>query len=450
MKLVDAVTEVAKIAGAEALRHFGAGLAVETKKDGTPVTEADRNAERAARAWIEQHFPEDGIVGEELGETRGGARRKWLLDPIDGTKSFVHGVPTWGSMVAVVEGDEILAGAVNVAAQQELVAAEKGVGCFRNGVPCRVSDVDDLAKATVLTTELKAVSPELARLAQRARIARTWGDCYGYVLVATGRAEIMLDPVLSPWDSAALLPIVEEAGGVFTDAAGARTGLGGSAIATNAALAKAAREILCMRTEPLAFRVDALNFDKGNGVLTVVTLDARSGDVLMVAHADREAMQKTVETGFMHYRSRTRGMWKKGETSGNVQRVVSLHYDCDGDAVLARVLPAGPACHVGTRTCFADAPPACELDALDRTVLARAAVPTAGSYTSKLLGDRNLRLKKISEEAGELVVALADQDAERAKEEAADVVYHVLVGLRSVGLGLDDVREVLARRAKSG
>ena len=449
MKLLDAVTEAAKIAGDEALRHFRTDVAVETKKDGSPVTLADRNAELAARAWIERHFPEDGIVGEELGETRPDAKRKWLLDPIDGTKSFVRGVPTWGSMVAVVDHGEILAGAVNVAAQSEMVAAERGAGCFWNGKRARVSDTGDLARATVLTTELRAVTPEMARLAQRSAVARTWGDCYGYVLVATGRAEAMFDPELHPWDSAALMPIVEEAGGAFTDKRGARTGLGGSAIATNAKLAGAVREILIASPARIAFSIDALNFEKGNGLVTVVAIDARSGEVLMVAHGDRESMEKTVESGFMHYRSRSRGLWKKGETSGNVQRVVSLDHDCDGDAVLARVVPAGPACHTGERTCFKDAPAPSALDALDRTVSARAASPSAGSYTNKLLADRNLRLKKIGEEASELVVALADADAVRAREEAADVVYHVFVGLRSVGLGLDDVRAVLSTRAKS-
>ncbi|HEX7662990.1 MAG TPA: phosphoribosyl-ATP diphosphatase, partial [Polyangiaceae bacterium] len=181
---------------------------------------------------------------------------------------------------------------------------------------------------------------------------------------------------------------------------------------------------------------------------TVVAVDARSNEVLMVAHGDRESMEKTVESSIMHYRSRTRGLWKKGETSGNVQHVVSLHADCDGDAVLARVLPAGPACHTGDPTCFRDAPPPSSLDALDRTIALRSKSPIAGSYTNKLLADRNLRLKKIGEEASELVVAIADQDRERAKEEAADVVYHALVALAPLGLGLDDVREVLEKRKK--
>ncbi|AKQ65766.1 Phosphoribosyl-AMP cyclohydrolase [Myxococcus hansupus] len=196
--------------------------------------------------------------------------------------------------------------------------------------------------------------------------------------------------------------------------------------------------------------LDALDFSKGNGTVTVVTQDARTGDVLMVAHADREALERTLASGEMHYRSRTRGPWHKGATSGNVQRVVSLHADCDGDAVLARVAPAGPACHTGEETCFGpgrwDA-----LAALDATLAQRAAPTPADtsppSYTRRLLEDRNLRLKKLGEEAAELVTACADADPTRAVEEAADLLYHVLVAIRPLGLTLDDVKSILARRA---
>jgi phosphoribosyl-ATP pyrophosphohydrolase/phosphoribosyl-AMP cyclohydrolase len=183
----------------------------------------------------------------------------------------------------------------------------------------------------------------------------------------------------------------------------------------------------------------------------VIAQDARTGVVLMVAHADREALERTVETGEMHYRSRTRGLWHKGATSGNTQRVVSLSADCDGDAVLARVVPAGPACHTGSISCFGgEALHADALSSLDATVAARQHV--AGdegrrSYTRQLLGDRNLRLKKIGEEAAELVTACADADASRAAEEAADLLYHAIVALRAVGATLDEVRMVLASRA---
>ncbi|HEX5971577.1 MAG TPA: bifunctional phosphoribosyl-AMP cyclohydrolase/phosphoribosyl-ATP diphosphatase HisIE [Gemmatimonadaceae bacterium] len=197
--------------------------------------------------------------------------------------------------------------------------------------------------------------------------------------------------------------------------------------------------------------IDALDFGKGQGLVTVVAQDARTGVVLMVAHADREALERTIETGEMHYRSRTRGLWHKGATSGNTQQVVSLTRDCDGDAVLARVVPAGPACHTGATSCFGEeALGADVLASLDVTVAARQrATPTEGeaSYTRRLLGDRNLRLKKLGEEAAELVTACADADPSRAAEEAADLLYHAVVALRAVGASLDDVRAVLASRA---
>jgi phosphoribosyl-AMP cyclohydrolase / phosphoribosyl-ATP pyrophosphohydrolase len=196
--------------------------------------------------------------------------------------------------------------------------------------------------------------------------------------------------------------------------------------------------------------LDVLNFAKGEGVVTVVAQDDRTGVVLMVAGADREALEHTLATGEMHYRSRTRGLWHKGATSGNVQRVVSLAPDCDGDTVLARVRPAGPACHTGAVSCFGDAALAADaLAALDATIAARARGDDeegSRSYTRRLLGDRNLRLKKLGEEAAELVTACADGDLTRAREEAADVIYHTLVALHALGGSLDDVRDVLAAR----
>jgi phosphoribosyl-AMP cyclohydrolase / phosphoribosyl-ATP pyrophosphohydrolase len=196
--------------------------------------------------------------------------------------------------------------------------------------------------------------------------------------------------------------------------------------------------------------LDALDFAKGGGLVTVVTQDATTGAVLMVAHADREALEQTITSGEMHYRSRTRGPWHKGATSGNTQRVVSLAADCDGDAVLARVAPAGPACHTGSRSCFGDvALGADALGALDRTIARRAAEEGSSGkgYTQKLLADRNLRLKKLGEEAAELAVACADGDAPRATAEAADIIYHTLVALRALGLSLDAVRAELQARA---
>ncbi len=203
--------------------------------------------------------------------------------------------------------------------------------------------------------------------------------------------------------------------------------------------------------------LELIDFAKGSGLVTVVAQDATTGDVLMVAFADREALEATLRTGEMHYHSRTRGLWHKGSTSGNVQRVVSLTMDCDQDAVLARVIPAGPSCHTGATTCFTvpgvTPPPADAFAVLDGTIEARAtAAPSPDarpSYTRTLLDDRNLRLKKIGEEAAELVLACADDDPERATSEAADLLYHTMVALHSLGIRLSDVREELARRASA-
>ena len=193
-----------------------------------------------------------------------------------------------------------------------------------------------------------------------------------------------------------------------------------------------------------------LDFAKGSGRVTVVTQDAITGAVLMVAHADCDAVERSQATGEMHYFSRTRGLWHKGATSGNTQRLVSLSSDCDADALLARVVPAGPACHTGTYSCFGDS--ALEADilgALSAVIRERAAgAPATGSesYTAQLLGDRNRRLKKIGEEAAELIAACADGDASRAADEAADLIYHVAVALQAAGSSLNDARAVLAAR----
>lgn len=249
------VREVARIAGEAALPHFRSTLEVETKADGSPVTRADREAERAARDWIERRFPADGIVGEEWDETRPGAARRWFVDPVDGTKSFVRGVPLWGSMVGVMEGGTVLAGAIAYPALGEEIAAARGEGCWWNGARCRVSEVADLAQATVLATDERFYCDARKKaawdvLASRAAFSRSWGDCYGYLLVATGRAEAMTDGVLHPWDAVPLVPILEEAGGVLTDWSGGPAPFGVGAIATNAALADAVRDVLVGMARP--------------------------------------------------------------------------------------------------------------------------------------------------------------------------------------------------------
>ncbi len=200
--------------------------------------------------------------------------------------------------------------------------------------------------------------------------------------------------------------------------------------------------------------LDSIDFAKGGGLVAVVAQDATTGDVLMIAFADRDALDATQRTGEMHYHSRTRGLWHKGATSGNTQKVVSLTADCDSDAILARVIPAGPSCHTGATTCFTTPgvtpPPSDAFAVLDATIEDRAAqlpTSTSPSYTRRLLDDRNLRMKKIGEEAAEFLLACADSDPERATSEAADLLYHTMVALHALGIRLSDVREELARRA---
>jgi histidinol-phosphatase len=247
--LLQAAAEVAEFAASVAMRWYRKDVAVETKGDGSPVTIADRTAEQEARAWLSQRFPQDGVMGEEFGIERPDAPRRWILDPIDGTKAFVRGVPLWGTLVACCEGDTVLAGAACFPAVGELLAAAPGEGCWWNGSRAYVSTVATLSNATCLITderfpERQERRPRWQSLAAACAVSRTWGDCYGYLLVATGRAEIMVDDIVNPWDAAAMYPLVTEAGGVFTDWRGTSTAFGGDVIATNHAVATATRRHL--------------------------------------------------------------------------------------------------------------------------------------------------------------------------------------------------------------
>ena len=246
---MQAVHDAALLAGRVAFSRYRTGTAVDWKDDGSPVTAADRSAEEAVRAWIQERFPADGILGEEFGEQPGTSGRCWLVDPVDGTRAFVRGVPLWGSLVAVVEGERVIAGAASFPAVGETVTAATGCGAWWNGTRASVSDVADIGAATILVTDDRRIGPPISRdawqaLARRAADSRGWGDCFGYLLVATGRAEMMLDPIVNPWDVACFLPIIEEAGGVFTDLNGVTTAFGGHSIATNRALATELRDLL--------------------------------------------------------------------------------------------------------------------------------------------------------------------------------------------------------------
>lgn len=236
--LLDCAIDLARAAGAITLKYFRRSPEISTKADGSFVTIADREAESFLRREIADRFPADGILGEEGGEIEGSSGRRWIIDPIDGTFAFVHGVPFYGVLIALEINRESVLGVVNVPALDEIVYAGRDLGCFLNSRPCHVSDTPNLAEALLLSTDfvargVPARGPALEMLQQRAKASRTWGDCYGYVLVATARADVMLDPVMNIWDCAPLLPIIEEAGGTFTDWSGRRTIAGGNAIATN-------------------------------------------------------------------------------------------------------------------------------------------------------------------------------------------------------------------------
>ena len=184
-------------------------------------------------------------------------------------------------------------------------------------------------------------------------------------------------------------------------------------------------------------------------LIPVVTQDVKTNNVLMLAYANKLALRLTKKTGYMHYWSRSRNkLWKKGEESGHLQKVVSLHYDCDRDTILARVRQTGPACHRQTYTCFADTVFKAEdvLETLVQVFRDRKRTPKKGSYTNALLADRDRLLKKLGEEAAELIVALKNRKKDRVTSEAADLVYHLLLALFSTGVTLDDVKAELERR----
>ena len=239
--------EAAREAGWITLEHFRSrDLKVDRKEDDSPVTMADRRAEEHLRHRIAAAFPDDAILGEELPELTGTSGFRWILDPIDGTKSFIHGVPLFSTLVAVESEGKPILGVIRVPALDECIYAAAGQGAWyvqgdRPPQPAKVSASRPLAEGLFLTSEV-ATFDEIDRrdvynrLQAAARLSQCWGDAYGYMMVATGRAEVMVDPVVSVWDLAALPPIIEEAGGTFTDWQGRRTINSGQSIATNGLL----------------------------------------------------------------------------------------------------------------------------------------------------------------------------------------------------------------------
>jgi len=218
--------ELAEHSGAFIRPYFGRpGLAVEMKADDTPVTAADRGAEELMRAMIQRKFPDHGVIGEEFGSEKAGADFVWVLDPVDGTKSFAAGCPLFGTLIALLHQGQPVLGAIHQPVLGQLLVGD-GRNATLNGRAVRLRDCTRIEDATFLTSDpwnpgKYQNGAAYEALARRARLVRTWGDCYGYLLVAGGWADVMADPIMNPWDIQAIIPIVRGAGGIVTDWQGA-------------------------------------------------------------------------------------------------------------------------------------------------------------------------------------------------------------------------------------
>lgn len=239
---LDFATQTAYLAGRLTLGYYQAEVAVDYKADDSPVTIADRKAEELIRRRIEKAYPQHAIVGEEFGlKESQGASHRWIIDPIDGTKSFMRGVPLFGVLLGLEIEGQVEVGAAYFPALDEMIAAATGLGCWWNGRAARVSALTDLKRAYFSTTSVKAFEKH-GRMQAFNRLMRScyyqtgWSDAYGYMLVATGRVEIMLDPVMNVWDCGPFPPILGEAGGFFGDWNGKAGITSQEALATTQAL----------------------------------------------------------------------------------------------------------------------------------------------------------------------------------------------------------------------
>jgi len=232
---LDKAVEFARKAGELTLKYFQKDIDIDFKSDRTPVTRADREAEQVIRDLITRYYPDHGILGEEFEERNPDSKFQWILDPIDGTLSYIHGVPLYTTLVALVYDSRPVVGAIFAPVTNEMCAAGVGEGAWYNNTRCRVRTTERLSDATVLTTDYRNIDDygfgdKFRALMQEAYLTRSWGDAYGHMLVASGKADVMFDPVLNIWDAAALMPVVTEAGGSFTDITGQAIIDGGSAI----------------------------------------------------------------------------------------------------------------------------------------------------------------------------------------------------------------------------
>jgi myo-inositol-1(or 4)-monophosphatase len=248
---------LAEKSGAIIKRYYAAdNVDIEMKGDSTPVTKADRDAEALMRDLIRKTYPEHGIIGEEFGEENTDAEFVWTLDPIDGTVSFASGCPLFGTLIGLLHQNTPLLGAIHQPLLNQLCLGD-GERTTLNDQPVQLRNVSRLADATLLTTDIKAIrgtrhEDGFERLLDRTYLFRTWGDCYGYLLVACGKADIMLDLDMKIWDITPLIPIIRGGNGIITTWPGGDASQGGSCIATSHALHPQVLEILASHDAGLA------------------------------------------------------------------------------------------------------------------------------------------------------------------------------------------------------
>ncbi|MCX7797139.1 MAG: histidinol-phosphatase [Melioribacter sp.] len=218
------------------LQYFRKEISIETKEDFSPVTIADKKSEEIMRELIIKEFPEHGIIGEEFGNINPEAEYKWVLDPIDGTKSFICGTPLFGTLIALLRNNQPLLGAINLPVLNEFLIGDNETA-YLNDIRVNVRSCKDISSAVLLITDYLSFEKyrnikALNNLIKKVKLFRNWGDCYGYYLVATGYADIMIDPIVSLWDFMALIPIIKGAGGIITDYYGNDPTKGNSIVAT--------------------------------------------------------------------------------------------------------------------------------------------------------------------------------------------------------------------------
>lgn len=226
--LLNSAKEIAKKGGNHTLNYFNQNIEILTKEDESPVTIADRETEQIIREEITKRYPGHGIIGEEFGRTNENSNIQWVLDPIDGTQSFIHGIPLYTTLIGIMIDNEPQVGVIYAPALDEMCAAAIGLGATYNGKPCQTRKTSSLSEATFLVTDIYRFQEynqqELYQtLMEKSKLHRSWGDAYGHMMVALGRADLMYDPEMSIWDAAALLPVMKEAGGIFCDNRGEET-----------------------------------------------------------------------------------------------------------------------------------------------------------------------------------------------------------------------------------